>query len=243
MADHISSFEFKPGRRIGRHYDVVRLLGRGTEGEVYRIRDLDTGIHRAAKIYYPHRDPDRLQSVRHARMLDQLRTCPIVLQYHHREMIEVDGQQAVALISELCEGHVLQRWIERHRDGRLPAYTALHVLYELACGLEAIHALGQYHADVHTENILVRPRGVRLSLKLIDFYDWGPPAPHKQQQDLRDAVRVFYDCLGGREHYARQSPPIRHICAGLRHDLLERRFPSLTVLRQHLERFDWDTLE
>ncbi|HEX7010878.1 MAG TPA: protein kinase [Phycisphaeraceae bacterium] len=242
MATRLSSFDFAPGRKIGRRYVIESLLGRGSEGEVYQIRELDTGIRRAAKLYFPHRDPNRRLAIRHAQKLNALRYCPIVLQYHHSEIVTVRRQQVVALISELCEGMRLQDWINRHPGQRLPPYLALHVLYHLARGLEPVHALRHYHADVHTENILIKPVGVRFELKLVDFYDWGKPAPYKQRQDIVDTIRVFYDCLGGRRAYARLPQEVRFICAALRRNEILKRFPTMTALRQHLESFEWKRL-
>lgn len=242
MATRIRSFNFAPGRKVGPRYVIERPLGRGSEGEVYQIRDLDTDIPRAAKFYFPHRDPNRRLTVRHAQKLNALRHCPIVLQYHHSEVIKAQRQTVVAMISELAEGERLEEWIQSHRGGRLHPYVALHVLYDLACGLEMIHQLGEYHADVHTENILIKPRGVRFDMKLIDFYDWGRPARYKQHQDIADTIRVFYDCLGGQRYYARQPESVRYICAGLQRKRIQQRFPTMTALRRHLESFEWRSL-
>ncbi len=236
------SFDLKPGRKVGRRYVIESLLGRGTEGEVYGVRELDTGVRRAAKLYFPHRDPKHKRTIRHAQKLDLLRHCPIVLQYHHSEHITVRRQHVVAMISELCDGMQLQAWIDRHPQERLPTYQALHVLYNLVRGLEAVHALGAYHADVHTENILIQPRGVRFALKLVDFYDWGRPAKYKFQQDVRDCIGVFFDCLGGRAHYASAPPEAKYIIANRNRTILDRRFPTLAVLRRHLESFAWETM-
>lgn len=104
-----------------------------------------------------------------------------------------------------------------------------------------VHSLGEYHADVHSENILIKPRGVRFELKLIDFYDGGKPARFKQQQDIRDTIRVFHECLGGRDAYGKLPPEARYICAGLRDQLILKRFPTMMALRLHLESFDWAT--
>lgn len=235
----ISSFDLRSGRKIGPRYVVEAPLGRGTEGEVYQVRELDTGVRRAAKLYFPHRDPDHKLSIRHAQKLDTLRHCPIVLQYHHSEFVTIRRQRTIALISELCEGVQLQKWIDRHPGHRLGPYRALHVLYNLARGLETIHVLGEYHADVHTENILIQPRGIQFALKLIDFYDWGRPARYKRQQDLSDTVRVFYDCLGGAKAYSRLPPECKFIIAGLKRKLIHKRFPTATDLRRHLETFEW----
>jgi len=230
-----------PGRKIGRAYVVEAFIGEGSEGEVYQLRDRRTGIQRAAKFYYPDVDPKHRKVARHARKLEALRDCPIVLQYHHSEIITVRKRQVVALISELVRGEPLQRWIERHRAGRVDPYVAMQVYYHLIRGLEMIHARGEYHADVHTENILIRPRGVGFDLKLIDFYDWGRPTRPKQKQDITDAVRVFHDMVGGRAHYRRLPPEAKHLCAGLNNTLILKRFPTTTALRRHLETFAWQT--
>jgi len=242
MPQRLSSFGLQPGRKVGRRYVIENALGRGSEGEVYQIREIETGIRRAAKIYFPHRDPDHKLSIRHARKLNTLRHCPIVLQYHHSEIITINRRPAAALISELCEGRPLGQWVASQPGKRLRPYLALHVLFHLARGLEAIHALGEYHADVHTENILIKPRGVLFELKLIDFYDWGKPARYKQKQDIADTIRVFYDCLGGRARYSSHPPQIKHICAGLKRGLILKRFPTIAALRRHLESFEWDRL-
>jgi len=241
-ARRIDSFRLRPGRKIGRSHEVVRLLGRGIEGEVYQIREVDTGIQRAAKFYFPHRDPNKRSTIWYARKLNALRHCPIVLQYHHTEEIQVLGHRVRCLVSELAEGEQLEGWIARHRGGRLKPFRALHVLYHLVRGLEAVHALGEYHADVHSQNILIQPRGVGFEIKLVDFYNWGPPARYKQQQDIADTIHVFHECLGGRDHYAAQPAEVRHICAGLKRSLFLKRFPTMTALRSHLETFGWETM-
>lgn len=235
----LDDIDLQPGRKIGPRYVVERLLGYGYEGEVYQIREVPTGIRRAAKLYYPHRNPKDRSSIRHAQKLNSLRHCPIVLQFHHFEQITIKKQRVGCLISELCSGMPLEHWIKQHTGKRIRPFRALMVLYHLARGIEAIHALREYHADVHTENILIQPIGVRFELKLIDFYDWGRMTRYKQQMDILDTVRVFYDCLGGAKHYSAQPPEVRYICAGLKRGLILSRFPTMSALRQHLEQFEW----
>lgn len=237
----MDTFALQAGRKVGARYVVELRLGGGTEGEVYQIRELDTGIRRAAKIYFPHCDPKYKLTIRHARKLEALRYCPIVLQYHHSEIVTVRKTQVIAMISDLCEGQQLEGWVASHPEGKLPPYLALHVLYNLVRGLEAVHMMGEYHSDVHSQNILIRPKGVRFELKLVDFYDWGPPRKYKQKQDVKDTIRVFHECLGGKKHYAALPQEVKYICAGLKSELMVKRFPSMTALRMHIENFKWTT--
>lgn len=238
----IDRFDLRPGRRIGPHYEVIQCLGRGIEGEVYQIQETATGIHRAAKLYFPHRNPKNRYTIWYARKITTLRHCPIVLQYHHTEYVTVHKQKVLCLISELAEGEQLEGWIARHRGKRLDAFRALHVLYHLVRGLEAVHAVGEYHADVHSQNILIRPAGVGFNIKLVDFYDWGKPTRYKQHQDIMDCIRVFHECLGGVKHYSKQPPEVREICKGLQRKRVLKQFPTMTVLRRHLESFEWKTM-
>lgn len=240
--ERIDSFDLRPGRLLGRSYRVEQLIGRGAEGEVYQIRDERTGILRAAKLYFPHVDPQARRVAAHACKLEALRRSQIVLQYHHSEVITLRRREVIALVSELVRGEPLHRWIERHRGRRLNPYVAMQVYYHLVRGLEEIHALGEYHADVHTGNILIQQRGVGFDLKLIDFFDWGAPSRLKQKQDITDAARVYHDMIGGRSRYATLPPEAKYLCAGLNNTLLLKRFPTMAALRQYLETFSWTTV-
>ncbi len=242
MANPIHGFNLKPGRRIGAHYEVESRLGEGVEGEVYRVRDRVTGILRAAKLYRPEHDPKRRRSIQHAQKLESLRDCPIVLQYFHSETLTVRGQSVHVLISELCPGEPLKRWIERHRGKRADPFVALTVLHRLAAGLEDIHNTGEYHADVHTENVLIHPRGIGFNLKLIDFYPWGRPSRLKMQQDVLGAIAVLHDLLGGARRPTTLPPEVTWVLAGKRTERILERFPTMAALRHHLETFSGPTV-
>jgi hypothetical protein len=53
----IDSFQFASGRALARKYEIVRMLGSGWEGEVYLLKETSTGIERAAKFFFPQRNP------------------------------------------------------------------------------------------------------------------------------------------------------------------------------------------
>ena len=61
MLPRIDEFEFARGRVLAGKYEVIERLGKGWEGEVYRLRELATGIERAAKFFDPACDwaPER----------------------------------------------------------------------------------------------------------------------------------------------------------------------------------------
>src|SRR5450432_2066730 len=76
-------FDFPAGRSIAGKYIIDQPLGSGWEGEVYVITEKSTGIRRAAKFYYPFRDPTGKSAIAYARKLDALRHCTILMQYQY----------------------------------------------------------------------------------------------------------------------------------------------------------------
>ena len=237
---HIDSFNLKPGRIIARKYEITEQLGGGWEGEVYKIIERRTGIVRAAKLFYPRRNRGDKSALLYAKKLHKLRHCPILIQYHTREEILFRRTPITVLISEYVEGEKLSEFIRRQQGQRLPPFQALHLLHELATGIEPIHHAREYHGDLHTENIIVKRYGLGFELKVFDFYYWSAPKRDNIQSDIIDIIRVFYDVLGGAKHYSRQPDYVKEICCGLKHGLILKKFPSLSRLRKHLESMEWD---
>ena len=239
MGPFIESFDLAPGRTIARKYEVVSSLGSGWEGEVYKIREKSTGIERAAKLFFPHRNVRNRAAKFYAQKLHKLRACPIVIHYHTEETIQVLRQPITVLVSEYVEGELLSSFLERQRGRRLEAFQALHLLHALVVGIESIHAVREYHGDLHTDNIIVERCGLEFHLKLLDFFHWQAPKRESAQDDLCDAIRIFYDALGGARHYRRQPEPVKYLVRGLKRSLILRRFPTATSLRRAIESLQW----
>jgi len=236
----VRRFEFPPGRIIAGKYVVQRMLGSGWEGEVYGIVERSTGIRRAAKFYYPHRDPTGKAAIAYARKLDALRHCPILMQYHHQEIAYVRRRKVIVVISELIEGQKLSEFLQQQHGHRLSVFEAMHVLYVLAKGIAPIHARGEYHGDIHEDNIMIRRQGIGFELKLLDFFDLGRPTRAKIQKDVLNLVQVFYILVGGRERYVQQPQVVKDIVRGLRDSLILARFGTAGDIQRHLETLQWN---
>src|SRR5687768_16440511 len=236
---NVRRFDFTPGRKIAGKYEIERLLGSGWEGEVYAIVERTTGIRRAAKFYYPYRDPMGKSAIAYARKLDALRHCPILMQYHHQEISYVKKRKVTIVISELVEGVKLSEFLLQQRQHALTTFEALHVLYNLAKGIAPIHARGEYHGDIHDDNIMIRRQGINFEVKLLDFFDLGRPTRGKIHKDVLNLVEVFYSIVGGKEHYARQPKVVKDIIRGLKDSLILSRFQSAGDIQRHLENLTW----
>ncbi len=235
----IESFDLKPGRLLARKYFVGELLGRGWEGEVYHVTEDRTGVERAAKIFFPKRNPGNKTSNFYARKLDKLRDCSILIQYHTHESFRYRGQEIPFMVSEYVQGELLTDFLDRQRGKRLHPFEALVLLHALAKGVEQIHAMREYHGDLHSDNIIVNRRGIGFEIKLVDMYHWGRPTQQHFLDDLCALVRCFYDALGGAARYSKQAAELKSICCGLKRSLITRKFRSVTALRLHLETMTW----
>jgi tRNA A-37 threonylcarbamoyl transferase component Bud32 len=236
----LDAFGFRPGDVLAEKYEVVLKLGGGWEGEVYMLRERSTGIDRAAKFFFPHRNERGKTARIYARKLHKLRHCPVLTQYHTQETIEFHDHQITFLISEFVEGELLKAFLKRQPGGRLTPFEGLHLLYTLAAGVERIHHLREYHGDLHAENVILRRRGIWFDCKLIDMFHWGGPKPDNMQEDVCDLVRIFYDAVGGQARYARQPEIVKDICCGLKRGLILKKYRTAGQLREYLEIVSWE---
>jgi serine/threonine protein kinase len=235
----IDEFGFQPGRVLARKYEVINLLGTGWEGEVYLVRELATGIEHAAKFFYPQRNLRNRNLSRYAKKLHILRHCPILIKYHTQETITFRGEPISFLVSDYVEGQILEDFIKQQPGKRLDYFQGLHLLHELATGMESVHHMNEYHGDLHTGNIIIRRTGIGFDVKLLDLYHWSAPKKENIQDDVVDLVRIFYDVLGGQKFYARQPQEIKDIICGLKRGMILKKFRTAGHLRDYLETFEW----
>lgn len=197
-------------------------------------------IERAAKFFYPHRNLRDRSARFYARKLHKLRHCPCIIQYHLQDTIKFRRHEVTFLVSELVEGELLSSYIARQRGKRLPPFQALVVLRNLARGIDYIHRVREYHGDLHSDNIIIQPRGLNFDFKTIDLFHWGPPRQENIADDVCDLVRIFYDSIGGARFYSKQSAAVKSVCCGLKRTLILNKFRTAGQLRQYLDALEWD---
>lgn len=236
---YLDKFDLKPGRILARKYEVISQLGAGWEGEVFLIREVATGIERTAKLFFPQRNPRDKAVKFYAKKLHTLRNCPIVIQYGAQEHITVKGLPVTALISEYVEGELLSQFVARQPGKRLQPFAALHVLHALTCGMECIHSLGEYHGDLHTDNIILQRYGLNFDMKLVDLFQSPSSKRDAIQSDTVDMIHIFYELIGGAKHYAKQPAGVKAICCGLKRSLILKKFRSASQLRRYIETMQW----
>jgi tRNA A-37 threonylcarbamoyl transferase component Bud32 len=235
----IDSYGFEEGRVLAGKYKVISHLGTGWEGEVYKIQEIGTEIDRTAKIFFPKRNVRNKTANINAQKLHQLRECPIVIKYHTQETITFRKTPVTILISEYVEGEILTEYLKRMPGKRLHVFQGIHLLHALATGVECIHHHGEYHGDLHTDNIIVRRVGLSYELKFIDLFHWGKAKRENMNDDICDIIRVFYDAIGGQKWYNKHPKEVKDICYGLKRSLILKKFRTAADLRMHLETQAW----
>ena len=235
----IDSFKFAPGRILAKKFEVISKLGEGWEGEVYLVRETMTNIERAAKFFFPQRNPGNKAFKFYAQKLHKLRHCPILIQYISQDTIIYRGASITFLVSDYIEGELLSAFIDRQPGKRLQAFQALHLLHALAKGMEGIHHAREYHGDLHTDNIIVSRFGLSYELKLIDMYYWQSARHENIRHDVVSLVRILYDALGGQKYYAKQPEEVKAIICGLKSSLILKKYKTAGELAEYLENMQW----
>jgi hypothetical protein len=148
------------GTRLG-SYEIVRPIGAGGMGEVYRARDTKLSRDVAIKVLPPElaRDTGRLARFeKEARAASALSHPSIVAIY---DIGQVDGIAFIAM--ELVEGKTLRELVAA---GPVPVKKLLSVAAQAADGLAKAHAAGIVHRDLKPENLMVTREGF---VKILDF--------------------------------------------------------------------------
>lgn len=236
----IKRFDFEEGRVLNNKYEVISKLGEGWEGQVYSIRELSTGIKRTAKFFFPNRNLKNKTIIGYAKKLNTLSDVPIIIKYITQEKMKFEGAEVSYLVSEFVEGQTLDQFVKKDLKNKATAFEALHILYELVKGLEYIHIRGEFHGDLHTDNVLIRRLGVGFQIKLIDLFLWNKAKREYQKSDILELINILYEILGGQKRYSQQPKFIKKIICGRRSDLILKKFPKVSTLRVYLENMNWE---
>jgi formylglycine-generating enzyme required for sulfatase activity/dienelactone hydrolase len=149
------------GRTIS-HYRVIRRLGGGGMGVVYRAEDVRLKRSVALKFLPPSLTRDEEARARFAREAQAASALdhPAICTIHDIDETE-DGRLFIAMA--LYEGETLK---ERLKRGPLEVDEALDIAAAAADGLARAHEGGIIHRDVKPANLMLTPAG---GVKILDF--------------------------------------------------------------------------
>jgi serine/threonine protein kinase len=144
------------------HYEILKRLGTGSMGVVYKARDIRLGRLVALKLLSPDLrfDPTAKERFREearaASCIDHPNVCTV---YEIDESAE--GQLFIAMA--YCEGETLQQQLRR---GLLQLPRVIDIITQTAAGLTKLHSHAIVHQDIKPANLLVAREG---NVKIVDF--------------------------------------------------------------------------
>lgn len=151
---------FQPGQMLS-HYRLIKKIGEGGMGIVFKALDTKLDRHVAIKVLPPdllHNENRRVRFLREARAAAAV-THPNIATIH--QIDEADGVAFLAM--ELLEGQTLRDLLSQ---GPMPHSTVLRIAAQMADGLGHAHRAGIVHRDLKPENVIVSAGG---HAKILDF--------------------------------------------------------------------------
>ncbi len=151
-------------------YQIVKEVGRGSQGVVYRAIQPGTQREVALKFVSGGHQAGESSHRRLAREVEIAATLdhPYVVTVHGFETI---GEHSI-LVMEWVDGRSLDQWI---REEHPSTQTRIELFLQLADGLHHAHSHGVLHRDLKPSNVLVdrsgRPRIVDFGLALLEDCD------------------------------------------------------------------------
>lgn len=152
-------FDFKEGVLIEGKYKVLKHLGDGSFGEVYKVGDLHGSVW-ALKLLRLWDIPSNIRKSLVDRFEMEFNTGRIKSPYlvHSSAFGFLNGNPYIVM--EFCPGGDLASKVGKNNDD-MPRYAR-----EILTGLDALHKNGKVHRDLKPENVLIRENGTTA---LTDF--------------------------------------------------------------------------
>jgi serine/threonine protein kinase len=147
---------------LAERYLLERRLGRGAMGQVYLAADKKFSTRRVAvKTVRPDiLSSDNLAEGEAIARFEREAQAAASIQHPHTVSVTDFGETAEGtfyLVMEYVEGETLHRLLRR--EGTLPVKRAVHLLRQIADGVDAAHALGILHRDLKPANIFIMTKG------------------------------------------------------------------------------------
>jgi len=152
----------EPGRVLGNRYEILKILGEGGMGAVYKAMDRELERLVAIKVIRPElaRYPDVLQRFKQELILAR--------QVTHRNVIRIfdlgEAEGIKFITMEYIEGRDLKGLIRE--KGKFEPKEAIEIISQVCRALDAAHSEGVIHRDLKPQNIMVDSQG---KVSVMDF--------------------------------------------------------------------------
>jgi serine/threonine protein kinase len=192
-------------------YERLQLIGRGSQGHVYKCRRVGAEQLSVAKVIpfsaaeggsgdtrrHETAGGTREKALKESALLSSLRHPNIVLHHESFLLASVPGlsePDSLCVIMALCEGGDLHQAIQRRAQSgtHFGEGQVLWWLVQLALALRYMHDRHLLHRDVKSSNIFLRAGGpsFRTSGSILQFGDFG------MARTLKNSMELARTCVG-----------------------------------------------
>jgi tRNA A-37 threonylcarbamoyl transferase component Bud32 len=197
-----------PGTLLGGRYSILRLLGQGGMGAVYKARDLELDRVIALKVIRPELagNPGILQRFKQELILARHITHKNVIRIY--DLGDADGLKFITM--EYVDGEDLRALLRRHN--KFSPTEAVEIIQQICRALEAAHAEGVIHRDLKPQNVMrdsqgrivVMDFGLARSLEapgmtqtgaLVGTLESPLQSRHRDRQPDETYARAGYSCI------------------------------------------------
>ena len=208
-----------PGAILAGRYEILKMLGEGGMGTVYKANDRELDRLVALKLIRP-------EYANHAETIRRFKQELILArQVTHRNVIRIfdlgiaDGLKFITM--DYVEGRDLSKILSER--GKFPVAEACDIVRQIGSGLEAAHNEGVVHRDLKPQNIMLDSQGrvflmdfgLARSMELVGMTRTGaligtptymaPEQARGEKADNRTDIFalgvIFYELLTGKRPY------------------------------------------
>ena len=161
-AGALKDTSLQAGTVFANRYEIIKTLGEGGMGAVYKARDLELEREVALKVIRPElsNNPEILQRFKQELILARQITDRNIIRIF--DLGEADGIKFITM--EYVEGQNLHQLLKER--GKLEVAEAVNIMEQVAAGLSAAHREGIIHRDLKPGNIM---RDVSGRVVVMDF--------------------------------------------------------------------------
>jgi len=147
------------GKWRGTPYEVIKKIGQGGFGQVYLVRNLNTGGLYALKM-----TNDNISINREYQLINELKNIEIVINAYEIDDLEIDGQLFYFICLDYIDGMNLDIYLKKRT---ISLEVILGLMVVIVEGLIKIHENGYILGDVKLDNIMLDR--VTKELRIIDL--------------------------------------------------------------------------
>ena len=176
---------------ITNHYEVIKKLGEGSYGKIYKAKNKISGDIRAMKQIDKSKITDMLTFKNEIEILSRMDHPNII------KLFEVfEDNKYFYLINDLCTGgELLDRIVKRRYENPFTEKEAAIIFKQLVSAISYCHDMNIVHRDLKPENILFINEDKNSPIKVIDFgfsKEFKNKNSNSKQKNMSSKVGTVY---------------------------------------------------